>query len=52
MGWFAAADLALSGGQYGLYFLLSAAVQMGGIAMTSLIIGSAGLAVTIIGRDR
>lgn len=35
------------------YFLLSAAVQMGGIAMTSLIIGFLPVAVTIIGsRER
>lgn len=35
------------------YFLLSAAVQMGGIAMTSLIIGFLPVAVTIVGsRDR
>lgn len=50
-GLIALAWLSLTGNTV-YYFLLSAAVQMGGIAMTSLIIGFLPVAVTIIGsRD-
>lgn len=50
-GLLALAWLSLAGNTV-YYFLLSAAVQMGGIAMTSLIIGFLPVAVTIIGsRD-
>ncbi len=49
--WLALAGLALCGNTL-YYILLSAAIQMGGIAMTSLIIGFLPVAVTIIGsRD-
>jgi len=50
--WAALAWLSLTGNTL-YYILLSTAVQMGGIAMTSLIIGFLPVAVTIIGsRDR
>ncbi len=50
--WVALAWLSLAGNTL-YYILLSTAVQMGGIAMTSLIIGFLPVAVTIIGsRDR
>lgn len=49
--WLALAGLAFCGNTL-YYILLSAAIQMGGIAMTSLIIGFLPVAVTIIGsRD-
>ena len=51
-GWIALAWLALAGNTL-YYILLSSAVQIGGIAMTSLVIGFLPVAVTIIGsRDR
>lgn len=50
--WFALAWLALAGNTV-YYVLLAGAVQLGGIAMTSLIIGFLPVAVTVIGsRDR
>lgn len=50
--WWALARLALVGNTL-YYILLSSAVRMGGIAMTSLVIGFLPVAVTIIGsRDR
>ena len=50
--WLALGWLALAGNTL-YYILLSSAVQMGGIAMTSLVIGFLPVAVTIIGsRDR
>jgi drug/metabolite transporter (DMT)-like permease len=50
--WLALAWLALTGNTL-YYLLLSSAVQLGGIAMTSLVIGFLPVAVTIIGgRDR
>jgi drug/metabolite transporter (DMT)-like permease len=50
--WLALAWLALAGNTL-YYLLLSSAVQIGGIAMTSLVIGFLPVAVTIIGsRDR
>lgn len=50
--WLALAWLALTGNTL-YYALLSAAVQMGGVAMTSLVIGFLPVVVTIVGsRDR
>jgi drug/metabolite transporter (DMT)-like permease len=50
--WLALGWLALAGNTI-YYILLSSAVQMGGVAMTSLVIGFLPVAVTIIGsRDR
>jgi len=50
--WLGLAWLALAGNTI-YYILLSSAVQMGGVAMTSLVIGFLPVAVTIIGsRDR
>jgi drug/metabolite transporter (DMT)-like permease len=50
--WFALIWLSLAGNTL-YYILLSSAVQLGGIAMTSLVIGFLPVAVTIIGsRDR
>jgi len=50
--WWALAWLALAGNTL-YYILLSSAVQIGGIAMTSLVIGFLPVAVTIVGsRDR
>src|SRR3546814_13177946 len=50
--WVALGWLALAGNTF-YYVLLSAAVQTGGIAMTSLVIGFLPVAVTLLGsRDR
>lgn len=50
--WLAAAGLALIGNLL-YYFLLASAVQLGGIAMTALVIGFLPVTVTLIGsRDR